>query len=252
MTPEGALAGRTALVAGATGTIGSRVCGVLAGDGARVVVHSGSSVERAEALAASLPGAGHRVVQARLETPEGIAELGAAVQDAGVGILVNAVHLGSGTSPVAEIDPDAMRVHLESAVLHAQLCGLVAPGMRADAWGRIVYISGALMTRPAPGMAGLGAAKAAASTLTRYLALEEGRAGITANIVAPGRVVDPDAAEELDEEWARLAATLAGRTALGRFPTPDDVASAVRDLVRPSASGITGQTVWVTGGEPIV
>lgn len=261
MTDAPVLAGRTALVVGGTGVIGARVCARLAALGATLLVHCRSSIADAERIIAADPAAGgtasggsagHRIVQADLEDAEGLADLAEAVETAGgVDILINAVHLGSGTSEVVAFDSAQLRTHLESVVLHAALSGMVVPGMRVRGAGRIVYISGALMTRPAPGMGGYGAAKAAASTLTRYLALEEGRAGITANIVAPGRVVDPDAPRELDPEWARLADALVARTALGRFPTPDDVAHAVVGLTLPSASGITGQTVWVTGGEPI-
>lgn len=248
MTAAPPLAGRTALVTGATGVIGSRVCMRLAELGASLLLHCRSSADAAQRLA----GDRHRVVQTALPGAQGIAALRGAIEDAGgADILVNTVHLGSATAPAAEQPLDELRRHLESAVLHAELAALVVPGMRSKAWGRVVYVSGALMTRPAPGMSGYGAAKAAASTFTRYLALEEGRAGITANIVAPGRVVDPEKPLDLAPEWARLAEQLVARTALGRFPTPDDVAAAIVGLVLPTSAGVTGQTVWVTGGEPI-
>jgi NAD(P)-dependent dehydrogenase (short-subunit alcohol dehydrogenase family) len=245
MTAPGPLDGRVALVTGGTGVIGRRVCTQLAADGARVLVQSRSGGEDADALVAD----GHVSVLADLSTPEGIEQLALAAADAGgIDVLVNTVHPASGT----DLDVALLRSHLEGVVVHAELCRAVLPAMRERGWGRIVYVAGALMTRPAPSMGAYGAAKAAATALTRTLALEEGRAGITANIVAPGRVVDPLAPEpELDPEWATLAEALTARTALGRFATPDEVAAAVRSLVLPSASGITGQVVWVTGGEPI-
>ena len=249
MSHAGPLDGRVALVTGGTGVIGRRVCGQLAADGARVIAQSRSGGDVADALVAD----GHRSVLADLSTLDGLEQLALAVAaEGGVDVLVNTVHPASGTAVVADLEPELLRAHLEGVVLHAALCRMVLPTMRDRGWGRIVYVSGALMTRPAPSMGAYGAAKAAASAITKTLALEEGRAGVTANIVAPGRVVDPLEPEpELDPEWVALAAALTARTAIGRFATPDEVATAVRSLVLPSASGITGQVVWVTGGEPI-
>ncbi len=92
-------------------------------------------------------------------------------------------------------------------------------------------------------------AKAAAATLTRYVALEEGRNGITANIVAPGRVVSDAGEEDPEPERAELSRQLLARTALGAFPTHSQVADAARVLVE--SEYLTAQTLWVTGGEPI-
>lgn len=243
---DGALAGRVALVTGATGSIGRHVCAALSAAGATVLAQhrSADSISSTEA---------HVAVRADFSEPNWFEELSAGIATAGgVDILVNAAHPASGSERVAEMRTRTLRDHLDTVVLHAELAQLVVPGMRERHWGRIVYVSGALMTRPAESMGAYAAAKSAASVLTRYLAWEEGRSGITANIVAPGRVVCPsESAPPLDAEWSRLAEELLGRLALGRFPTPDEVAHAVSTLVAPAASGITGQTVWVTGGEPI-
>ena len=123
--------------------------------------------------------------------------------------------------PVAYIDAPLLREQLGAVELHAALCARAIPAMRAAGWGRIVYVSGALMARPARGFGAYGAAKAAATVLTRYVALEEGESGITANIVAPGRVVDPSDDEPTGEraELARLSA---------RAPRPRGVPDADR------------------------
>jgi NAD(P)-dependent dehydrogenase (short-subunit alcohol dehydrogenase family) len=244
------LVGRVAIVAGATGTIGRAVCADLAARGATIAVLYRSRSDDAAALAAGLPTPALAVPVDLASDASLDAALVAVERELGApGILVNTVHAESSIVRVADLSRGDLDVQFASVTAHAALVSRVLPAMRETAWGRIVYVSGALMARPHPGFGAYGAAKAAASVLTRYLALEEGRAGITANIVAPGRVVDPAGAETLDPERAALSARLLERTALGAFPTPAEVARAVGDLAE--AGAITGQTVWVTGGEPI-
>ncbi|GID30352.1 SDR family NAD(P)-dependent oxidoreductase [Paractinoplanes brasiliensis] len=236
-----------ALVAGGTGPIGRAVASALAGEGFRVAVHCRSRPDVAEKVVAGLDG-DHVAVRADLNNLDEMSELLRRIGR--VAVLVNAAHPAlRNPAPVAGTTPADLTAQLAGVQAHAALCAQVVPGMRDQGWGRIVYVSGALMSRPAPGLGAYGAAKAAATVLTRYLALEEGRHGITANVVAPGRVTDPDEDEELTPEQAVLSARLLERMALPTFPTPAQVAAAVLTLVRSEA--LTGQTLWVTGGEPI-
>ncbi len=246
-------AGRVALVVGGTGTVGAHVCTQLAASGVAVAVHFRSNERAARAIAAEI-GSRAMTVQADLADATAVDELFRAVTDrfGPPDILVNTVHDAPSTiAVVADAAPEAFESHLRAAAVHARLCARAIPAMRSASWGRIVYVAGALMSRPHPGFAAYGAAKAAASVITRYVALEEGRNGITANIVAPGRIVDPDEPEDLEEGWSELAEQLLERTALGRFPTPAQVAAAIVSLAGPGTDAITGQTIWITGGEPI-
>lgn len=253
--PDGPLAGvragDVALVAGGTGPLGRAVAAGLAARGLRVAVHGRTRLDVAKELAAQWPGE-HLAVGADLTDPDGPEHAVSTVERTlgSIAVLVNAAHPGlSSPAAVADTDPDVLATQLGAVTAHARLCRRVVPGMRALRRGRVVYLSGALMSRPAPGFGAYGAAKAAATTLTRYLALEEGRNGITANVVAPGRVVDPQDATPLTAQQRALSERLLERMALPGFPSPQDVADAVLSLV--DSPAITGQVLWVTGGEPI-
>lgn len=245
-TAAAPLDGRTVLVVGGAGRLGSAICRDLRARGGRVIVGYRTSREAADRLASEIDGTAVRIDTA---DDASIEEAFATIETAHgtVGVLVDTAHIASEPRRVADQGRAFLEVHLAAVQGYAAIVQRALPGMQAAGWGRIVYVSGALMSRPHPGFGAYGAAKSAATTLTRYVALEEGRAGITANIVAPGRVLDP--ADHLDPVEEELSELLLSRTALGAFPTAPDVAAVVGMLtVSPQ---LTGQTVWVTGGEPI-
>jgi NAD(P)-dependent dehydrogenase (short-subunit alcohol dehydrogenase family) len=246
----GQLDGRTVLVAGATGPLGRAIAETLSSRGAAVAIHHRRSADVATEIAAALPGPS-LVVAADIADEDAVDSAVSEVEASlgPVDVLVNAAHIAVPPASFVDLDPAALDSQLASVRGHALLCQRVLRPMRQRGWGRIVYVSGALMSRPAPGFAAFGAAKAAASTLTRYIALENGAAGITANIVAPGRIVDP-AEPPLTPTMAALSDRLRERMALD-FPDTFEVAGVVAMLLGSDADVITGQTVWATGGEPI-
>ena len=116
--------------------------------------------------------------------------------------------------------------------------------MLAAGYGRVVNV--ASVTGPVMAMVGnadYGAAKAGMVGLTRSLAVEVGRSGITVNAVCPGWITT---GSQTEHEHAQGL-----RTPVGRSATPDEVASAVLWLATPSASYVTGQAVVVDGGNSI-
>ncbi|WES63247.1 SDR family oxidoreductase [Microbacter sp. GSS18] len=244
-------AGRVALIAGGTGPIGVATARALSARGAQVVVLYRNRSEIAEGLVAELGAQSTMAIRADVGDPGDLnAAVAAAEERFGpVEIVVNAAHPHQPPVAVADATTDQVRTEFDAVAAHASLCSRVVPAMRERGYGRIVYVSGALMSRAVPGFGLYGAAKAAATTLTRYVAHEEGRHGILAGIVAPGRVVDPADDLEPSPEMAEAARHLLSRMALPVFPTSDEVAEAILALVE--TTSLTGQVLWVTGGEPI-
>lgn len=137
-------------------------------------------------------------------------------------------------------------VNLRSVFL---MCREVQAHMRAAAWGRIVNLS----STAALGMVGeanYAAAKAGIQGLTKTLALELGRYGITANAVAPGFVVTDmtrDVATRMNVPFEDIVEEMMKAISVGRPGEPDDIANAVAFFVDPRSSFVTGQVLYVAG-----
>jgi 3-oxoacyl-[acyl-carrier protein] reductase len=248
------LTGRVALVTGAgspTG-IGFASARMLGACGARVVVSSTTSrvQERAAELAAAgVPAAG---VAADLTDSGQAADLVATAAGhwGSLDIVVNNAGMTSVSDPAtageaAGLSDDAWHSGLHRNLDTAFFVTRAALRPMLDAgYGRVVNV--ASITGPVMAMVGepaYAAAKAGMVGLTRALALEVARSGITVNAVCPGWVAT---ASQSDHEHAQ-----GGRTPVGRSATPDEVASAVTWLATAAASYVTGQTIVVDGGNSI-
>jgi 3-oxoacyl-[acyl-carrier protein] reductase len=240
------LQGRTALVTGASGTIG-RACAVaLAGQGARVVVAYGSDEQGAAETAGLVKSAGGEALlaQADLTEPGAAKELVAAAGAEGIDILVNNAGLTRDGLLLRMRDQDFGDV-LEVNLLAAFRCTREAlRGMLRRRWGRVVSISSVVGLVGNVGQANYAASKAGLIGLTMSVAREVAQRGITANVVAPGYV--PSKLTDAMSEEAKQA-TLSGIPA-GRLGTPEEVAAAVRFLASEEAAYITGQVLAVDGG----
>jgi 3-oxoacyl-[acyl-carrier protein] reductase len=233
------LAGRTALVTGASRGIGRAIATELAEAGASVVVGYRTGRDEAESLAAEVGG---RAVQADVASPEDAARL---VEEAGdVDILVNNAGL-TRDGLLARMSDDDWRVVIEtnlSSVFYT--CRAVCRPMMKRRAGAIVNVSSIVGVHGNWGQTNYSASKAGIIGFTKSLARELGSRNIRANVVAPG-YVKTQLTDVLPEEATQA---MLQSTPLGRLGEPADVAGAVRFLCSDEASFITGEVVLVDGG----
>ena len=125
----------------------------------------------------------------------------------------------------------------------------VLPHMRLARWGRIVNLS-SVAALGALGEANYAAAKAGVQGLTKTMAIELGRYGITANAVAPGFVVTDmtrEVASRMKVTMEEMTAEMLKTIMVGRAGEPDDIANAVSFFADERSSFVTGQVLYVAG-----
>ena len=248
------LDGRVVLIAGASGGIGTRLCGALAGDGAKVAM-VGRSAERMQAAGEAVEEAGStaRAIEADV-TREQDADraVDEAVEAFGrIDALVNAVGGGAGAAlHDAEVYPEQdwdwiMDLNLKSQFLvsRAAARAMIAGGRG----GRILNISsvrGQLGVHL--GYSAYVAAKGAMNALTRQHATEWAKHGITVNAISPTFVRTPQVESLLADDAFREG--LVRRIPLGRIADPDDLVGAVLFFCSDAASFVTGQVLTLDGG----
>ena len=252
------LAGRHALVTGAGSGIGAAIARALAGAGARVSL-AGRRRDPLESLAASLPAGSAWVVDGFDVTDEAAIAKGLdrARAFGPISILVN----NAGEAPSASFAKTdlALWSHVIAVdltgvyqVSHAALPELARHGEGA----RLINIASTAGLAGYPYVAAYCAAKHGVVGLTRALALEYARAGLTVNAVCPGFTETP----LIDRALATIAAKTgrgeaAARAELtkanpqGKLVKPEEVADAVLWLASPGAASINGQAIVVAGGE---
>ncbi len=242
------LAGKKALVTGASGGIGSAIAEALHGNGA-VVTLSGTRVDALEAVAQRL-GPNVHVAPADLGDAAAVEKLAPEAERlmGGLDILVNNAGLTRDGLAVRMKDEDwqaVMRVNLEAAF---RLSRAALKGMMRQRFGRIIAISSVVGVTGNAGQANYAASKAGLIGMSKALATEVASRGITVNCVAPG-FIESAMTGKLNEKQrdAILGAIPAGRLGSGA-----EVAAAVVFLASDEAAYITGQTVHVNGGMAMI
>ena len=244
------LAGKVAVVTGGAGGIGASIVRTLAAAGCTVVVGYNASGATARALAADLPGQGHRAAPAPVTDSAALAALAADVEEehGRLDILVNCAGI---TKFVAHADLDGLDDDLVDRILSVNVRGVIAatrafrPLLARGGRGLVVNISSIAGTTAMGSNIAYCASKAAVDNLTKSLARALAPA-IRVVSVAPG-LVDTEFVKGLDESWRNRQVDL---TPLGRLSDPDDVADAVL-AVATLMPFTTGAIIPVDGGRPL-
>ena len=234
----------TALVTGASKGIGAAIARALAQDGWNVGVNYRSDKAGADETVKAIEDAGGKAVAVHADVTDGDAKaligevenaLGpvlALVNNAGVtrdGLALQLSDddwdtvIGTNLSPAFRLTRDALR------------------GMIKARYGRVVNITSVVGTKANVGQSNYAAAKAGLIGMTKTIAAEVARRGVTVNAVAPG-FIDTGMTAELPTD--EIAKVIPAR----RLGTPEDVAAAVRYLASEDAGYVTGTTLYVDGG----
>jgi NAD(P)-dependent dehydrogenase (short-subunit alcohol dehydrogenase family) len=240
------LAGRSAVVTGASSGIGAAVAVALARAGADV---AGIALEAASETAEAVESEGRSALMLVGDTGDPAAVDGladAAVERfGGIDIWVNnAARLF--VKPTVETTDDDWH-GLLAANLHGYFygCRAAARRMLTRGSGRIVNVSTAATTLAVPELGAYTAAKGAITALTKVLALELAPANVTVNAVSPGATETP---LNVDAWTPEVRRTYEERIPLGRIGAPEEVADVVLFLASHAARYVTGQEVLVDGG----
>jgi 3-oxoacyl-[acyl-carrier protein] reductase len=242
------LSGRGALVTGGSRGIGRAVVLRLARQGADVAFSYRGNEEAATSCVAEIEATGRKAlaVQADVTDPAAAEALvGQALEALGkVDILVNNAGI-TRDDLIMRMGVDTWREVLETNLFGAFYVtkAVMRPMLRAK-YGRIINMTSVAGIAGNAGQANYSSAKAGLIGLTKATAREVASRGITANAVAPGFVLT-ELTESLPEN---IKAAILAATPLGRFATPEEIASAVAFLASDDAAYITGHVLTVDGG----
>jgi 3-oxoacyl-[acyl-carrier protein] reductase len=248
------LAGRVALVTGASRGLGLAAARSLAREGCPVAV-AARGAEGVQAAVAGLREGGARAhgIVADMADPEAparcVADAGAALGPVEV-LVANAG--GPPTGPFVDADDAGWDLALRQNLLATvRLIRAAVPGMRERGWGRIVTITSSSAREVLDGLALSNAVRPAVAAVVRTLAREVARDGVTVNNVMPGPILT-DRQIEIQSASGDLEGALARRAAQnpsGRLGSPEEVGDLIAFLASEAASYVNGVSVFCDGGE---
>ena len=239
------LKGKSALLTGASGGIGSAIAKALHAQGAELILN-GTRLVELESLAAKL---GNRalVLKGDLNETNGIndlAEEAERMSDNGIDILINNAGITRDNLLVRLSDQDLMDVINLNLVAGFHLTRKILRGMMKRKWGRIIGVSSVVGITGNAGQTNYAAAKAGMIGFSKALAHQVASRGITVNNIAPGFIKTPMTDGLSEEQVSKLQTSVP----IGRLGEAEDVAAAVIYLASSEAGYVTGTTLHVNGG----
>ena len=242
------LTGRTALVTGATGTIGATIARSLHDQGATVAI-SGTRREVLDRLATELGERVHALPCNLADAAETEALVPRVEEAMGqLDILVANAGITRDNLLVQLRDEDWEQVIAINLSATFRLARAALRGMMRRRFGRVIAITSVVGTTGNPGQANYVAAKAGIAGMIKAMAQEYAKRGVTANCVAPGFIVTP-MTDKLNDKQRE---TIVAKIPASRAGTPAEVAAAVVFLASNEAGYVTGQTLHVNGGMAMI
>jgi 3-oxoacyl-[acyl-carrier protein] reductase len=234
----------TALVTGASKGIGAAIAKALAADGWHVAVNYRSDEDGANATVKAIEDAGGKAVALHADVSNGSPDelFTQAEEKLGGPVLALVNNAGVAADGLAiQLDDDAWdRVIGTNLTAAFRLTRRAMRPMIKARYGRIVNVASVVGPRANAGQSNYAAAKAGLIGMTKTVAAEVARRGVTVNAVAPG-FIETDMTKDLPEDVLKAVPAR-------RAGTPDEVAAAVRFLASDAAGYVTGTTVYVDGG----
>jgi 3-oxoacyl-[acyl-carrier protein] reductase len=244
------LAGKVAIVTGASKGIGAEIAKQLAAEGAAVVVNYSASKAGADRVVADIVRGGGKAiaVQADMTKPDQIERLFAEAKRAydRLDILVNNAGVYE-FAPMEEVTVDHFRKQFDLNVLGLLLATKEAVKQFGPQGGSVINISSVVATLAVPTGSVYSATKAAVDAVTRSLAQELGKRQIRVNSINPG-LVETEGLHAAGIPESDFSKQTVAQTALGRMGQPMDIAPMAVFLASNDSAWITGQSFYVTGG----
>jgi 2-hydroxycyclohexanecarboxyl-CoA dehydrogenase len=246
----GTMTGRVAVVTGAASGIGLGVARRFASDGHKVALLD-LQAEAVDKAASELQGQGATAVAHELDVADwpAVHRTFDAIRDelGPVGILVTSAGIES-FDAVGDISEELWQRIITVNLTGTFSCIQAAlPDMVGAGWGRIVTISSSSAQSGAPRMAHYAASKGGVIGLTKAVARDVARDGVTVNTIPPS-LVDTPMARQAEARGMVKVEQMAAHVPLGRAGTPDDIAAACSFLCSEDGGYITGQIIGVNGG----
>ena len=246
----GKLAGKVAVVTGASKGIGASIAEHLAAEGAAVVVNYSSSKEGADRVVAEIAKCGGKAVavQANVAKKAEVERLFAEAKKAfgKIDILVNNAGIYQ-FSPLEGITEEHFHKQFDLNVLGLLMASQEAAKLMGPEGGSIVNISSVVSTLAPPNSSVYSATKAAVDAVTRSLAKELGPRKIRVNSINPG-MVETEGMVAAGIAESDMRKQVEAQTPLGRIGKPQDIAPAAVFLASADSAWITGETLYISGG----